>query len=65
MGAWSFIEPNMKWVLEHVGGKVLAVKYAGRGASASTATGLLSKHIQEQKALVADALGAKERGKDV
>ncbi|MGQ0673580.1 MAG: 2-oxoglutarate dehydrogenase E1 component, partial [Hyphomicrobium sp.] len=57
MGAWSYVEPNLVWVLDHVDAKVRKARYAGRPASASTATGLLSKHTQEQKALVADALG--------
>jgi len=58
MGAWSFIEPNIEWVLEHVkGGSAKRARYAGRASSAATATGLASRHNQEQKALVADALG--------
>jgi 2-oxoglutarate dehydrogenase E1 component len=57
MGAWTYIEPNLQWVLDHAGIKSKKARYAGRAASASTATGLLSKHNQEQKALVADALG--------
>ena len=32
-------------------------RYAGRKASASPATGLASRHVSEQGALVADALG--------
>jgi len=56
MGAWSFIEPNIEWVLAHLsGGKVKRARYAGRPASASTATGLAKKHMQEQKALVEEA----------
>ncbi|MFN3867983.1 MAG: 2-oxoglutarate dehydrogenase E1 component, partial [Hyphomicrobiaceae bacterium] len=58
MGAWSFIEPNLEWVLAHVDGAVKRARYAGRAASASTATGLAKKHLEEQKALTADALGA-------
>ena len=57
MGSWSFIEPNLEWVLAHTSGAAKGVRYAGRAASASTATGLLSQHIKEQTALVADALG--------
>ncbi|MEQ1577240.1 MAG: 2-oxoglutarate dehydrogenase E1 component [Hyphomicrobium sp.] len=57
MGAWTFIEPNIAWVMQqiHRGGETL--HYAGRAASASTATGLMSRHLQEQNALVAEALG--------
>jgi 2-oxoglutarate dehydrogenase E1 component len=57
MGAWSFIEPNLEWTLDHVKGKAKRASFAGRHASASTATGLASRHAAEQKALVADALG--------
>jgi 2-oxoglutarate dehydrogenase E1 component len=56
MGAWTFIEPNINWVLDRVTPAGRRVRYAGRSSSASTATGLMSKHIHEQKALVADAL---------
>jgi 2-oxoglutarate dehydrogenase E1 component len=58
MGAWTFIEPNLQWVIEHTGGDAKRARYAGRAAAAATATGQLSKHNAEQKALVADALGA-------
>jgi 2-oxoglutarate dehydrogenase E1 component len=57
MGAWSFIEPNLEWTLNHVKGKARRATYAGRRASASTATGLSSRHVAEQKQLVAEALG--------
>jgi 2-oxoglutarate dehydrogenase E1 component len=57
MGAWTFIEPNIAWVLDHLGNASRHPRYAGRPASASTATGQLSKHMQEQKALVTEALG--------
>jgi 2-oxoglutarate dehydrogenase E1 component len=56
MGAWSFIEPNLEWVLERIGAKHKRPVYAGRPASAATASGLLSKHLNEQKTLVAEAL---------
>lgn len=61
MGAWTFIEPNLEWVMAHIdtpvdGRTPRRARYAGRAASASTATGQLSRHLAEQKALVADAL---------
>jgi 2-oxoglutarate dehydrogenase E1 component len=58
MGAWTFVEPNLEWVLEHVSERTKArrFRYAGRAASASTATGLLSRHQQEQTTLVQEAL---------
>ena len=30
MGAWTFIEPNLEWVLEHIGAKARRPRYAGR-----------------------------------
>ena len=57
MGAWYFMDANIEWVLTHLGYIHRRPRYAGRAASASTATGLLSQHIKEQTTLVADALG--------
>jgi 2-oxoglutarate dehydrogenase E1 component len=56
MGAWHFIEPYLEWVLNQVGGKSRRPRYAGRAASAATATGLMSKHLAQLKALLEDAL---------
>jgi 2-oxoglutarate dehydrogenase E1 component len=56
MGAWTFVEPNIEWVLGHVKCRSARPRYVGRAASAATATGLASKHASEQKALVTDAL---------
>lgn len=58
MGAWTFIEPNLEWVLNHISIKVKRPKYAGRHASAATATGLASRHAEEQRTLVTEALSA-------
>ncbi len=57
MGAWSFIDPYLEWVLAHIGAKHPRVRYAGRPASASPATGLMSKHLAQLEALLEDALG--------
>jgi 2-oxoglutarate dehydrogenase E1 component len=57
MGAWSFIEPNLSWVLDHIGAKHRRTRYAGRPSSAATATGLTSKHLRELKAFLDEALG--------
>jgi 2-oxoglutarate dehydrogenase E1 component len=57
MGAWNYIEPNIEWVLQHTPVAKTRARYAGRKPSAATATGLASKHNQEQKALVEQALG--------
>ena len=56
MGAWGFVEPLIEWVLDHAKSKVKRAVYAGRAASASTATGQASRHAAEQKALVEQAL---------
>jgi 2-oxoglutarate dehydrogenase E1 component len=56
-GAWSFVEPNLEWVLSRIGAKHKRATYAGRTASASPATGLASRHKAEQEALVNEALG--------
>jgi 2-oxoglutarate dehydrogenase E1 component len=56
MGAWSFIEPNIEWALEKAGCKTKRPRYVGRNPSASTATGLASKHKVEQEKLIYDAL---------
>ena len=56
MGAWSFVAPRIEAVLEEVGAARPALKYAGRPESASPATGLHARHVQEQKKLVDEAL---------
>ena len=55
-GGWTFIEPNIEWVLTRIGAKHTRPVYAGRNASASPATGLASMHKAQQAALVNDAL---------
>ncbi len=55
-GGWSFIEPNIEWVLTRIGAKHSRPRYVGRQASASPATGLASQHKKQQEALVNEAL---------
>lgn len=57
MGAWSFIDPYLEWVLAHIDAKHQRVRYAGRPAAASPATGLMSKHLAQLEAFLEDALG--------
>ncbi|MDP3526289.1 MAG: 2-oxoglutarate dehydrogenase E1 component [Hoeflea sp.] len=57
MGAWSFIDPYLEWVLAHIDAKYQRVRYTGRSASASTATGLMSRHLAQLEAFLEDALG--------
>ncbi len=56
MGAWHFIEPYIEWVLTQIGATHKRPRYAGRAASAATATGLMSKHLAQLKALLDEAL---------
>ena len=55
-GAWTFIEPNIEWVLGRIGAKHTRPRYVGRATSASPATGLASQHKAQQAALLNDAL---------
>ncbi|MBE1285800.1 MAG: 2-oxoglutarate dehydrogenase E1 component [Rhodobacteraceae bacterium] len=55
-GAWTFIEPNIEWVLTRIGAKHSRPRYVGRATSASPATGLASQHKAQQEALVNEAL---------
>lgn len=56
MGAWHFIEPYLEWVLNQIHAPNKRPRYAGRAASAATATGLMSKHLAQLKALLDEAL---------
>ena len=57
MGAWSFVQPNIERALEFAGAAVTRPRYAGRAASASTATGLMSTHLKELRTFLEEALG--------
>ncbi|MEM9779903.1 MAG: 2-oxoglutarate dehydrogenase E1 component, partial [Pseudomonadota bacterium] len=59
-GAWSFVEPNIEWVLTRIKSKWSRPAYAGRAAAASPATGLAKSHKAQQDALVNDALTGKK-----
>jgi 2-oxoglutarate dehydrogenase E1 component len=56
MGAWHFIEPYLEWVLNQINAPHRRPRYAGRAASAATATGLMSKHLAQLKAFLDEAL---------
>ncbi len=58
-GAWTFIEPNIEWVLGRIKAKHPRPQYVGRATSASPATGLASQHKAQQAALVDEALTIK------
>jgi 2-oxoglutarate dehydrogenase E1 component len=57
MGAWTFVQPNLEWVLGKAGNATKRPRYVGRSASAATATGLMSKHLKELHAFLDEAFG--------
>ncbi|WP_020180940.1 2-oxoglutarate dehydrogenase E1 component [Methylopila sp. M107] len=57
MGSWFFVESYIEWVLNNIGALHRRPRYAGRPASAATATGLMSKHLAQLQAFLNDALG--------
>ncbi len=58
MGAWSFLNFRMEYVMKSVGGKMAGKRpiFVGRPASASPAAGSLKVHNMEQALLVEQAL---------
>ena len=58
MGAWSFVEPYLEWVLTHADSPASRPRYVGRPASAATATGLMSKHQAQLQAFLNEAFAA-------
>ena len=56
-GSWFFVEPFIEQCLIDAGVKPKRADYAGRAASAATATGLAKRHAAEQAELIKAALG--------
>jgi 2-oxoglutarate dehydrogenase E1 component len=56
-GAWFFVKSRIEDALTEGGHKGMRPSYAGREPAASPATGLASKHAEQQQALVELALG--------
>ncbi len=56
MGAWTFVNPEIEAVLKAMDAKHTRPAYTGRKASASTATGLMSRHLRELEAFSKAAL---------
>ena len=52
MGAWAFIEPFVEESLIAIKAKHTRLRYIGRPAAASTATGIAAKHKKEQQAII-------------
>jgi len=57
MGAFSFMEPYLEWALRQVDAENGRPIYAGRPASAATASGVMSQHLKQLHALLDNALG--------
>jgi 2-oxoglutarate dehydrogenase E1 component len=58
MGGWTFVDPWLELTLERTEMKVKRARYAGRPASASTASGLLSRHLKELETFLEEAFAA-------
>ncbi len=56
MGAWTFVSDFIEEVVDEMKFEHPEIRYAGRSAAASPATGLASNHEREQSALVEEAL---------
>jgi 2-oxoglutarate dehydrogenase E1 component len=55
MGAWTFVQPYIDWVLDQMGKGGERPRYIGRPASASTATGLMRTHIAQMQTFLDEA----------
>ncbi len=56
MGGWTFVDPWLELTLEKLDIKAKRARYVGRPASASTAAGLMSRHLKELEAFLTEAL---------
>ncbi|WP_296818096.1 2-oxoglutarate dehydrogenase E1 component [Brevundimonas sp.] len=55
MGGWTFVDPWLELTLEKLNVKSKRARYVGRPASASTAAGLMSRHLKELDAFLTEA----------
>jgi len=55
MGGWTFIDPWLELTLERMSIKAKRARYVGRPASASTAAGLMSRHLKELESFLTEA----------
>jgi 2-oxoglutarate dehydrogenase E1 component len=56
MGGWSFVDPWLELTLERSDNVTKRARYVGRAASASPAAGLMTRHLKELAAFLAEAL---------
>ena len=59
MGPWYFIQPLLIKLLNDAKVNNQYLKYIGRKESASTATGLFKKHLEEQDKIIETLLDSK------
>ena len=57
MGAWNTVRNYIDRTLEIIEFKKINVKYIGRNASSTTATGNYNKHLAEQKKILEKVVG--------
>jgi 2-oxoglutarate dehydrogenase E1 component len=55
MGGWMFVDPWLELTLERMSVKAKRARYVGRPASASTAAGLMSRHLKELESFLTEA----------
>jgi len=58
MGAWTFVDSYLEWVMDLAKMDRKRPRYAGRPAAAATATGLMSKHLAQLKSFLDDVFAA-------
>jgi 2-oxoglutarate dehydrogenase E1 component len=55
MGGWTFVDPWLELTLERLDVAARRARYVGRPASASTAAGLMSRHLKELETFLTEA----------
>ena len=55
MGGWTFVDPWLELTLDRMSIKAKRARYVGRPASASTAAGLMARHMKELEAFLTEA----------
>src|SRR6185437_16833099 len=56
MGGWMFVDPWLELTLDRMSIKAKRARYVGRPASASTAAGLMARHMKELEAFLTEAV---------
>jgi 2-oxoglutarate dehydrogenase E1 component len=55
MGGWTFVDPWLELTLDRMNIRAKRARYVGRPASASTAAGLMTRHLKELEAFLTEA----------